>query len=323
MKRRDLLATGLLAAPPLLSRDARAAVGWPVPRLAMIVSAAAGGSIDALIRPLAEGLQGVLGRPVVVDNRGGSGGMLAADYVAKAQPDGGIFLCGGIPHAIIPAIYPRVPYDTERDLTPVTRFAQIAHVIIASPKQPARNLQDFVAWAKAKGGANYGTGGAGTVHHLGAEQFAAEAGIPLTAVHYRGSGPAVTDLMAGSIDVMFETMPSALSQIRAGNVIPLAVCAARRSPALPEVPTVAEAGFAPLELTTWYGLFGPKNLPGDLATGLCDAVREAFLSERLRATYAGLGAEVVTETPAAFTAFFGAEIGRWGLIARRVGARAE
>lgn len=316
--RRRALA-GCAAALALLALPAAvAAQAWPQKQpVRLLVPASAGGSLDLLTRPLAQKLTALLGQQVIVENRGGAGGMVGADAVAKSPVDGYTFLMGAVHHAILPGVYRKVPYDSERDLAGVSLIATVPNVAVVSPAVPAASLAELVAWAKANPkAANFGTGGAGTLHHLTGEIFKARAGVPMQAVHYKGSGPAITDLVAGQIQFMFETMPSALNQIRAGKLKPVAVTSGRRAPQLPDVPTMAEAGFGPLEVTTWYGIFAPGGTPADIVAAMNRAVGEALRSDELRTVWQAAGAEAGDLSPADFQRFWAAEIRRWTEIAR-------
>jgi tripartite-type tricarboxylate transporter receptor subunit TctC len=297
------------------------AQAWPQKQpVRLVVPASAGGSLDLLTRPLAQKLTASLAQQVIVENRGGAGGMVGAEAVAKSAPDGYTFLMGAVHHAILPGVYRKVPYDSERDLAAVSLIATVPNVAVLAPTVPAATLAEFVAWAKANPrAANFGTGGAGTLHHLTGEIFKARAGVPMQAVHYKGSGPAITDLVAGQIQIMFETMPSALNQIRAGKLRPVAVTGARRAPQLPDVPTMAEAGFGPLEVTTWYGIFAPGGTPPEVVAAMSRAVGDALRSEEVRTVWQSAGAEGGDLSPAEFQRFWAAEIRRWTETARANG----
>jgi tripartite-type tricarboxylate transporter receptor subunit TctC len=310
----------LIAAAVLVAAVPATAQGWPQKQtVKLVVPASAGGSLDLLTRPLAQRLGEVLGQQVIVENRGGAGGMVGADAVAKAAPDGYTFLMGAVHHAILPGVYRKVPYDSARDLAGVALIATVPNVVVVNPQLPARTLAEFVAWAKANPGqANFGTGGAGTLHHLTGEVFKARTGVAMQAVHYKGSGPAMTDLMAGQIQIMFETMPSALVHIRSRKLWPLAVTSAARAPQLPDVPTLRELGY-PVEATTWYGVFAPAATPAPIVAAMHRALEDALGRDDVRATWTSAGADAPRLSTAEFQRFWLAEIERWTETARANG----
>lgn len=297
---------------------AQAQAPWPKAQaVRLVVPASAGGSLDALTRPLAVRLGEALGQTVVVENRGGAGGVLGADLVAKAPADGYTFLMGAVHHAIAPAVYPRMPYDSTRDLVAVAHIGTVPNMVVVNNQVPARTLAEFVAWAKANPGkANYATGGAGTMHHLSTEMFKSRAGIFVVPIHYRGSGPAITDLIANTVQVMFETLPAAAVQVRAGRLRALAVTSPQRSPAFPDVPTVAESGYPGFEASTWYGVMAPAGTPREVVRAMNEALTKALLREDIVATWNSLGVQATPMPPERFAAFWSSELKRWGEIAR-------
>jgi tripartite-type tricarboxylate transporter receptor subunit TctC len=291
---------------------------WPKAQpIRLVVPASPGGSLDALTRPLAVQLGQLLGQTVVVENRGGAGGVLGADLVAKAPADGYTFLMGAVHHAIAAGVYPKMPYDSAADLVGVAHIGTVPNMVVVNEQVPARTLAEFVAWAKANPGkANYATGGAGTLHHLSTEMFKARAGIFVVPIHYRGSGPAITDLIANSVQVMFETMPAAAVQVRAGKLRPLAVTSLQRSAAFPAVPTVAESGYPGFEATTWYGVMASAKTPPTTVRAMNEAVNAVLRNEAIAAAWRNLGVEATPMPPERMQAFWLGEIKRWGDIAR-------
>lgn len=316
-RRQALALLGGLAATPL-AWSQTAASAWPARQaVRLLVPASAGGSLDALTRPLAARLGEVLGQAVVVENRGGAGGVLGADLVVKAPADGYTFLMGAVHHAIAPGVYPRMPYDSARDLVGVAHIGTVPNMVLVNDAVPARTLAEFVRWAQANPGrANYATGGAGTLHHLSTEMFKSRAGIFVVPIHYRGSAPAMTDLIGGSVQVMFETLPAAAVQVRAGKVRALAVTSLQRSPAFPDVPTVAESGFPGFEANTWYGVMAASRTPPEVVRAMNTAVNAALRREDIAAAWKTLGVEATPMPSDRFDTFWKAEIQRWGDIAR-------
>ena len=235
------------------------AQNWPTRAITVIVPFAAGGGTDAFARPLAQQLDSQLGQRVLVENRAGAGGTAGAAAAAKAEPDGYTFFMGG---ALAPAIYPRLSYDIETDFIPIGMVSRPPHVVVVNPKMPAKTLADLVRLAKEKPDAmTYGHAGIGTTHHLAGELFKLLTGTEIRQVPYRGAGPAMTDLVAGQIDMAFDGLGSSSAQIAGGTVRPLAVASAARVAAFPDLPTAAEAGVPHYEVATWYGLFAPKGTP--------------------------------------------------------------
>jgi tripartite-type tricarboxylate transporter receptor subunit TctC len=302
-------ALGLLATPAL-------AQGWPDRPVVIVVPSSAGGSLDTLVRILAEALRDPLGQPVVVENRGGAGGAIGADYVAKSPPDSNRFLAGAIHHAILPAVQ-RLSYDSARDLVAVTDIAASPNALIVPAASPARNVAELVASLRAAGpGAHYATGGRGTLHHLTGALFAEAAGLELTPVHYRGSAPAITDLVAGRVPLFFETLPSAAQQIRGGTVRALAVTTATRAPSLPDVLTMTEAGFPQIQLETWYGLLAPRGMPEAVLGRMQSAVVAALATPAMRTAWAQNGVSGGGRPVADFAAMWQRELETWSARAR-------
>jgi tripartite-type tricarboxylate transporter receptor subunit TctC len=318
LTRRSLLAaTGALALPA-------AGQSWPTRPVVFVVPSQPGGSLDILTRILANGVKDMLGQPVITENRGGAGGAIGADYVAKSPPDSNRFLLGAVHHAILPAAQ-RLPYDSEADLVPVTDIATSPNALIVPPSLGVRDMAGLLAWVRAQppGAVNYATGGNGTLHHLTGVMFAAAVGVPMTAVHYRGSAPAVADLLAGRVAFMFETMPSAAAQIRAGAVRAIAVTTAQRAEGFADVPTMAEAGFPGIAVETWYGLFGPRGTPPEVAQRLRDAAAATLATPALREGWAQNGVFGGGRPVEQFAAFWRAELVRWAALAQQAGITRE
>ncbi|MGZ5236461.1 MAG: Bug family tripartite tricarboxylate transporter substrate binding protein [Caldimonas sp.] len=330
MRRRPLLAS--------FAGGAAAALGWPGAALAqarplrLIVPYPPGGPLDIVARALAERVKDSLG-VVIVDNKPGAGGNLGADAAAKAAPDGTTIVMGAVAtHAINPWLYAKLPYDPIRDFTPITGVARVPNVLVMSPETAARlgiaSVADLVAYAKRNPGKlNYGSGGNGSAGHLAGEMFKAQAGVFMVHIPYAGGNPAQLALLAGQVDLNFDNLAAASANIKAGKLKALAVTTARRSSAMPEVPTIAEAGrslgLGSFDIDTWFGLFGPARLPAEVTARLNKAFVDALDSSELRARHAGLFAEPMGSSPERFAAFVKAELAKYERVVKASGARVE
>lgn len=314
-----LPALGLAHALPAAAEST--ATPWPGERaVRVIVPASAGGSLDTLMRPLAQAMTQLSGGKFVVENQGGAAGMLGAATVARAEPDGHTLLAGGVHHMIIPVAYAKVPYDTARDLNPVALIATVPNVVLVRSSSPIKSIAELIAAGKSSAkGLNYGTGGQGGLHHLSAEHFRKITGTPMQAVHYKGSAPAIADLLGGQIDLMFETMPNALSQVRAGTLRALAVTSAERSDQLPDTPTLGEAGVPGLVVTTWYGIFSPARLEPARQAAIKQLIDSALASASLQKVWHEYGARVDGPGARDFRAFTQSELRHWADVSRQIG----
>ena len=312
MDRRQLL---LLAAAAPFGR-ALAASGYPSQTIRLVAPYAPGGTVDILSRQLAEPMRAGLGQSVIVENRGGAGGTLGADAVAKARPDGYTILFGAVHHAIAQSVYPRLGYDI-RDMTAVGFLGRVNHALIVNKDLPASNVAELVALLKANPEKySYATPGAGTMQHLMAEYFKSVTGTQMMHVPYRGSAPAIVDIIAGNVHMMFETMPSAIQHIRAGSVRAIAVTSSQRSPSLPDVPTIAESGARNYDATSWYGIYAPPKTPEAMVAALNKAINEAFSNPAFVARWVELGADAGGGAPAERGQLTRAEVERWSQVAR-------
>jgi tripartite-type tricarboxylate transporter receptor subunit TctC len=296
---------------------------WPNKPIRIISPFPPGGGTDAFARPLAAKLTQQLGQPVIIENRGGAGGTIGADIAAKAAPDGYTFLMGAVHHTVAVAAYKKLPYDLERDLVPVTAAGYVPDVLVAGPKTNVADLREFIKYAKANPGkVDYGSSGNGTTRHLAGEIFNSMTGTTLVHVPYKGSGPAMTALLSGEIDVVFEGLGSASPQIRAGKIRALAVTSAQRSPAFPDVPTMTELGIA-FESLSWYGLWAPAGTSPEIIQKMQAEVAKALHSPELKAVWASQGADPGGETPEQFTRFIRTEIQKWGEAVRKSGVKMD
>ena len=317
-----LLLAGTAAIPPLA---ARAQAPWAPERpVRLLVGFAAGGSTDVTARLVAAALSDRLGQPVVVENRPGAGGNIAAEAAARSAPDGHTLFMGvsGI-LAANPALYRNLPFDPLRDFAPVSQIAFIPNLVVVHPDLPVSDLAGFIAHAKANPGrVHYGSAGNGTSLHLAGALLAARAGLALVHVPYRGGAPATTDLLSGKIQMLASPLVEAVAHVQAGRLRPLAVTTARRSPLLPDVPTVAETipGF---EVALWNGLLAPAGTPAPAVARLAAETAAALRGEELRRKLAEQGSEPAPSTPEDFARFIRAEIPRWTEIVRLSGATAD
>jgi tripartite-type tricarboxylate transporter receptor subunit TctC len=314
------LAIGNIGSPGLA-----VAQDYPVRPITLIVPYTAGGGNDAMARLVAERMGKSLGQPVVIENRGGAGGSIATRQVAKAEPDGYTLGLGGTGTlAIDPTLYPNAGYDPRKDFSPVGLIATSALVILVNPSVPAHNVQELIALAKASPGKlNYASAGTGSGIHLGTVLFAAMAGIEITHVPYKGSGPALTDLLGGHVSIYFSSLPPAIGLIGSGKVRALAATGPTRSAILPDLPTVAESGLPGYEAVLHYGIVAPAGTPRPIIDKLSAAMRDAMASEDVRKRIATEGAEPLVTTPEEYAADIDREETKWSAVVRRSGAKAE
>jgi len=322
MRRRQFLMIAAAGAGLLARIGTAAAQSLAGKQIRLIVPFPPGGPTDIVARPLAQMLGDALKSTVVVDNRGGAGGSVGAEAVAKSAPDGRTLLMATVgTHAINPALYKTLPYDAERDFTPIALAAVAPVAIVVHPSQPVSNLADLVALAKrTPGKLNYGSAGNGTPGHLTGEIFKASAGIDIQHVPYKGSAPAVTDLLGGQIQIMFDPLQSVLSNVQAGKLRAIAVSSKVRSSVLPDVPTIAESGYTGFESTAWWGVFAPAKMPAGLAATLAGEIERIVRSESFRSRLEQLGVIPTVLSLGAFAEFQHAELAKWGKAVRDSGA---
>ncbi|MFG1229971.1 Bug family tripartite tricarboxylate transporter substrate binding protein [Xanthobacter wiegelii] len=291
---------------------------WPSRPITLVVGFAAGGASDGLARILAERLQEELKVPVLVDNKPGAGTMIATNFVARSAADGYTFMVGSSGHTINPAVQKSIRYDALKDFTPVTLVASLLHVLVVKNELPVKNVAELIALAKSKPGEiTYASVGAGTSTHLEAELFAAMAGIQLTHIPYKGSAPALIDLTAGRIDMMFDAVASSLPLVQGGKIRALGVVSAERSALMPDVPTIAESGLPGYEAMPWLGILGPAKLDPNIVGKLDAAIQKAISEPAVKERFAKLGADVIGYGPQKFSAFVAADLKKWADIAQR------
>lgn len=286
---------------------------WPVRPIRLIVPFTPGGSSDILARAIGQKLTEAWGQPVVIDNVPGAGGSIGADKAAKSAPDGYTLLMGHIGTlAVNPSLYPKLPYNPVKDFAPVAWVARVPNVLVVHPSVQAKNVKELVALAKSKPGQiNYGSGGNGSAANLATEYFKLQTGSSLLHIPYRGTAPAVSDLLGGQIQVLFTGAPAVLGQIKSGQLRALAVSSPQRLVALPEVPTVAEAGYKDFEADQWYGVVAPTGTPNDVVAKLNAQINLSLNSPDLKARLIGEGAIATPTSPEAFKRHIASEIERW------------
>ncbi|WP_119156925.1 Bug family tripartite tricarboxylate transporter substrate binding protein [Caldimonas tepidiphila] len=294
--RRTVLALGI-AGLCALSGTSALAQAWPARPITLVVPFAAGGTTDVLARALGDKLRQSLGQPVIIENKPGAGATLGAAGVAKARPDGHTLLMGAVHHTIATSVYKTLPYDFEKSFAPITTVALVPNVLTVNTSTPAKTAQELIASAKtSSGGLTYGSNGAGTLQHLIGTQFSAETGVDLVHVPYKGSGPLVTDLMGGQVTMSFDTVTPVLPHIKAGKLRALAVTTAKRSSALPDVPTLEESGLKGFDLGTWFGVLAPAGTPPEVVARLNAEMVKIIQSPDFRKRMEEIGAEPIGNT---------------------------
>uniref|UniRef100_UPI0030F7E8A3 Bug family tripartite tricarboxylate transporter substrate binding protein n=1 Tax=uncultured Acidovorax sp. TaxID=158751 RepID=UPI0030F7E8A3 len=316
------IASAVVLGAGLLGGTSALAQAYPTKPVTIIVPFAAGGTTDILARIIGQALTAELGQSVVVDNRAGAGGNIGGQAAAKATPDGHTLFMGTVgTHAINASLYKKMPFDPVKDFAPLTRVANVPNLLVANPAQPYKSVKDLIAYAKANPGkVNFGSSGNGSSIHLSGELFKSLAKVDMQHVPYKGSAPAVTDLMGNQIGIMFDNMPSAIQHVRSGSLVPLAVTTAKRSPELPNVPTIAEAGVPGYEATSWFGMFAPAGTPAPVLAKLNAAIVKVLAQPDVKKKINEQGAEVYSETPEQFAAFIQAESVKWGKVVKESGA---
>ncbi|WP_454722680.1 MULTISPECIES: Bug family tripartite tricarboxylate transporter substrate binding protein [Cupriavidus] len=314
------LGAALGMAAPLARADA-----WPAKPVTVIVPFPAGGGTDAFARPLTAQLSKQLGKQFVIDNRGGAGGTVGASIAAKAAPDGYTVFIGGAHHAIAPSFYKKLDYDIEKDFIPVTVIAQPPQVVVVNPtKVSANTLGELIDYAKKNPGKlNYGSAGNGSSHHLAGELFKLQTKTFITHIPYKGAGPALSDLIAGQVDIVFDGLGSSAQHIRAGRIKALAVASGKRSAAFPNVPTAAEAGVPNYDVSTWYAMWVPKGTPKEVVDKLYGEVEKALNTPEMKQIWLANGSDTPAFTQDQFAQFQRAEIKRWAQVVQQSGAKID
>ena len=321
---RLLPALALLAA--FLAPTSAFAQSYPNRAVRIVVPFPAGGPADALGRVLADQLNKMWGQPVIIENRGGAGGNLGAEVVARSAPDGYTLLLNASNHVINASLYDKLPYDPIKDFTPVSEVASYMLVLVVHPSVPATSVKEFVAFAKTKqvgkqDGLSVVNAGLGTPTHLAAVLFAQAADLNLIHVPYRGAAPASSDLIAGQVPAMFNNPVNAAPQVRSNNLRALAVTGSKRLSLLPEVPTIAESGYPEFETRTWYGLFGPAGMPADIARKLHADLEKALQVPEIANNLIAQGWDITASPPERFSVVLQSEFDRWSAVVKRAGIK--
>ena len=317
-------ARALLALPLVAAAVPARAAGYPDRPVKIIVPFTPGGGVDIVSRVLAQGMASVLGQTVLVDNRPGAGTIIGSEVVAKSPPDGYTMVTASFAHAVNPSIQPRMPFDTEKAFAPVMLIGRSPNILVVPKASPIRNVADLLARARAKpGGLTFGSFGNATSSHLAAELFCHLAKVELTHIPYRGSAPAVTDLLAGRIDTLFATSTGVSQQVRDGQLRAIAVTSAERSPAYPELPSIAEAGVPGYVAESWYGLYVPAGTPAEVIETLNAAANAAVRTEAFQRSVAEEGLRIAGGPPAALADYVRAEAARWAELVRAADIKPE
>jgi len=323
-QRRDFL-KAMAAVTGSLPFWAQAQSNWPSKPVNMIVPFPAGGGTDAFARPLSAQFAKLTGKQLIIDNRGGAGGTLGAGVAAKSTPDGYNLFMGAVHHTIAPSMYPRLDYDLERDLIPLILVASVPQVLVVNPRKvQAADFKAFLDMVKKNPGRlNYGSAGGGTSHHLAGELFKLQTQTFITHIPYRGAGPALQDLIAGNVDMMFDGLGSSAAHIKGGRIKALMVSGAKRNAAIPDVPCSAELGLPDYTVSTWYGVWAPRGTPADAQARAIEEIRRASQTDEAKAVWANQGAEFPNLTTSQFEAFIKKELAKWSQVVKASGAKLD
>jgi tripartite-type tricarboxylate transporter receptor subunit TctC len=304
---------------------AQAPVAYPTKSIRLVVPFPAGGATDILAREVAKHLTETWGQSVVVDNRPGAAGNIGSELVAKSAPDGYTLEMGTVgTHAINASLYSKMPYDHVKDFVPVILVAGVPNVLVVNPSVPVNSVQELIAYGKANPGKlNFASSGSGTSIHLSGELFKVMTGVQMTHVPYKGSAPALQDLIGGQVQLMFDNLPPSLPQIKAGKLRALAVTSAARAPALPDVPTVAETGLPGFEASSWFGVLAPAGTPPAIVTKLNAEIAKWLTSAEAKEKLVSVGANIAGGTPDDFARHIAAETAKWAKVVKESGAKVE
>lgn len=317
-------AVGALAVATAAALPALADEPYPARPIKIVVPFPPGGAADVFARLIGQKLNEAWSQPVVVDNKPGAGGQIATQSVVKSPADGYTLLVVTVGHAVNPALYTKLPYDTEKDLRPVAALARLPSVLVVNPSLPVKSVADLVALARATPGKlTYASSGNATTSHVAGAMFTSLAQVNMLHVPYRGSAPAITDLIGGQVDVMIDPIASSAPHVKSGKLRALAVSTAARTPLAPDLPTLAEAGIPGYDFSAWFLLIAPAATPEPIVAKLNAAVAQALAAPDVRERFATLGAEPERGSPAEIAAFLGGEIRRMAKVARDAGMKAE
>jgi tripartite-type tricarboxylate transporter receptor subunit TctC len=308
----------------LLATASVAAQGYPTHPITLIVPFPAGGGVDAIARIVADKLSHALGQPIVIDNRGGAGGQIAMNAVAKAAPDGYTLLVSDASLATAPSLYKQLQFDPVKDLVAVARFATVPHIVVVNPAVHAETLAELIALSKqAPGTLNFGSGGVGSPLHLAGEALRLQTGIVWTHVPYKGAGPAILGVLSNEVQVATPSLPAALGQVKAGKLRAIAVMSPQRLPTLPAVPTVAELGYPKATVFGWVGLHAPAGTPAAVLDTLSGAITKALQQPQLREHLATEGADLAPQSASDYAQFLATESTRWRDVVQAAGIQPE
>ena len=312
---------GLLAASAL---GARAQGAWPTKPVRVIVGFSAGGTTDVVARLMAKELTEALGQPFIVDNKPGGGSNIATDLVREAAPDGYTLLMMAVTSTINQTLYKNVKFKLERDFDGVVLCTKVPNILVVNPTVPAKTVKELIDWARAnEGKVSYASSGSGTSIHMAGELFKLRTGLKTLHVPYKGSAPALTDLIGGQVQYMFDNMPSAWPHVQGGKLRALAVTTRQRSPSAPDVPTREESGVSPFDVTSWFGLVAPKGTPKAVQDRINQVVNAAFDKPEIKQAYAKLGAIAEKNSPQDFSRFILDEVNSWAPVVKASGAQVD
>ena len=321
--RRTILAAGMAALLPLTAHAADPKK-YPERPVRVVVGFSAGGTTDVVARIMAKELTAELGQSFVIDNKPGAGSNIATEQVARAEADGYTLLFVAVTSAINQTLYPKVRFDLVKDFAPVALGAKVPNVLVVNPNVPVNNVQELIAYAKANPDkVSYASSGSGTSIHMAGELFKLRTGLKTQHIPYKGSSPAVTDLMAGQVQFMFDNMPSSWPHVMSGKLKALAVTTTKRSPTAPDLPTMEESGIKPFDVSSWFGLIAPAGTPPEVVAKLNAAMNKAFDKPEVKEAYAKLGAVSEKNTPAQFAAFIKSEVASWAPVVKSSGATVD
>ncbi|HTD92016.1 MAG TPA: tripartite tricarboxylate transporter substrate binding protein [Burkholderiales bacterium] len=319
MNCKSVLSILFLCVPPFAG-----AQQYPAKPIRIVVGFAPGGPTDIYARLIGQKLTAAWGQPIIVDARPGASGNIGADIVAKSPPDGYTLMVPSFSIAVNPSLYLKLPYDLMRDFAPVSLYASVGHILLVHPSVPARNIAELLALAKKQpAGLLYASAGNGTAGHLAGELFNMMTGARLTHIPYKGMAPAQTDTIGGQVSMLFDSLSTGLTAIRAGRLRPIAVTTLNRQPSAPDIPTLSESGLTGYEVSAWYGLLAPAGTSRDIVQRLYTEVARGLREPDARERFTALGAELVDKNPEAFTEHLRSEIIKWGKVVKAAGMRVQ
>ena len=321
-----IVSFAMLAAFPAWAQDPSTGSGQAYPNkpIRLVAPFSPGGATDVLARIVGQKITERMGQPVVIENRVGAGGNIGAEQVAKAAPDGYTLLMGGVPHAIGMSLYTKLGYDMVKDLSAIAETASFPSLIVLHPSLPVKSVKELIALAKARPGQlNFGSAGNGSPNHLALELFDTMAGVKMVHIPYKGSGQVIGDLIAGQLQLASMGLPIAMPHVQSGKLRAIALTGTTRSPLMPNLPTVAEAGLAGFDVTSWYGVFGPAALPREIVARLNTEIGNAITAPDLKEKLTALGAEPSVKTPEKFAQYVREEIVKWAKVVKESGAKLD